>query len=77
MCISGSNERIKKFAKFLQSNLGLAQDEELYDRCLTDRYVMYKVGPVLALSVSSSYFCCMHAQVNVPTFKSYASLLFF
>ena len=52
MCISGSNERVKKFVKFLQSNLGLAKGEELCDRCSTDRYVMYKVGPVLALSVS-------------------------
>jgi len=50
VCISGSNERVKKFVKFLQSNLGLAKGEELCDRCSTDRYVMYKVGPVLALS---------------------------
>ena len=52
MCISGSDSRVLKFAHFLQRSLGLTEGEELHNRCLTDRYVMYKVGPVLTLSVS-------------------------
>eukprot|EP00112_Aurelia_sp_Birch-Aquarium-sp1_P025406 Seg842.2 transcript_id=Seg842.2/GoldUCD/mRNA.D3Y31 product="Uridine phosphorylase 1" protein_id=Seg842.2/GoldUCD/D3Y31 len=50
VCISGSNNRILKFAKFLQNYLQVDEGEELQDRCLTDRYVMYKVGPVLTVS---------------------------
>ncbi|XP_065053328.1 uridine phosphorylase 2-like isoform X2 [Rhopilema esculentum] len=50
ICISGSDNRVLRFAKYLQSTLNINKDVELQNRCLTDRYVMYKVGPVLVLS---------------------------
>lgn len=52
VCLSGSANRAKKIAKFLNKELdcGIEEDELLKDLCLTDRYVMYKIGPVLAAS---------------------------
>eukprot|EP00794_Sanderia_malayensis_P003790 gene3790-4313_t len=50
VCISGSSSRVLKFAKFIQTILNINEQDELKDRCLTDRYAMYKIGPVLAVS---------------------------
>ena len=52
--MSGSSNRVKKFALYLNEGLGLNQEEDevLRDICLTDRYVMYKVGPVIIANVS-------------------------
>lgn len=47
VCLSGSVSRVEKFAKFLNTELKLVKDEDLVNLCTTDRYVMYKVGPVL------------------------------
>jgi len=47
VCLSGSVNRVKTFAKFVNSELKLMKEDELVDLCSTDRYVMYKVGPIL------------------------------
>lgn len=47
---------MKAFAQFMHKELGLKGDEkDMKDICAgTDRYSMYKVGPVLSISVSMS-----------------------
>lgn len=47
---------MKAFAQFMHKELGLEGDEkDMDDICAgTDRYCMYKVGPVLSISVSTS-----------------------
>lgn len=56
MCMGGSTNRIKEFAKFIQSELKdyLKADQEPCNLSKSDRYVLYKVGPVLAVNVSHS-----------------------
>ncbi|XP_015267017.1 PREDICTED: uridine phosphorylase 2 [Gekko japonicus] len=52
VCVGGSPNRMKTFAQFMHKELGLEGDEkDLKDICAgTDRYCMYKVGPVLSIS---------------------------
>lgn len=47
---------MKAFAQFMHQELSLpGSPEQLKDICEgTDRYCMYKVGPVLSISVSST-----------------------
>ena len=54
--MGGSTSRIKEFAKFIQSELKdyLKADQEPCNLSKSDRYVLYKVGPVLAVNVSHS-----------------------
>lgn len=52
--MGGSTDRIKFFAKFIQTELmdHLKVDKEPCNMSKSDRYVLYKVGPVLAVNVS-------------------------
>nr|XP_056717510.1 uridine phosphorylase 2 [Euleptes europaea] len=52
VCVGGSPNRMKAFAQFMHKELGLEGDEkDVKDICAgTDRYCMYKVGPVLSIS---------------------------
>ncbi|NXS52736.1 UPP2 phosphorylase, partial [Brachypteracias leptosomus] len=52
VCVGGSPKRMRAFAQFMQKELGLAGDgEEPVDICAgSDRYAMYRVGPVLSIS---------------------------
>ncbi|NXX43144.1 UPP2 phosphorylase, partial [Tricholaema leucomelas] len=52
VCVGGSPDRMRAFAQLMQKELGLAGDgEELADICAgTDRYAMYRAGPVLSIS---------------------------
>ncbi|XP_032066994.1 uridine phosphorylase 2 isoform X1 [Thamnophis elegans] len=52
VCVGGSPNRMKAFAQFMQKELGRkGEDDDLKDICAeTDRYSMYKVGPVLSIS---------------------------
>lgn len=52
--MGGSTSRINLFAKFIQSELKdyLKGDNEPCNLSKSDRYVLYKVGPVLAVNVS-------------------------
>ena len=53
--MGGSTGRIKLFAKFIQNELKdhLKVDKEPCNMSKSDRYVLYKVGPVLAVNVSN------------------------
>ncbi|XP_056279936.1 uridine phosphorylase 2 [Pseudoliparis swirei] len=52
VCVGGSANRMKAFAQFIHQELELpGNPEEVVDICeATDRYCMYKVGPVLSMS---------------------------
>ncbi|NXR15667.1 UPP2 phosphorylase, partial [Semnornis frantzii] len=52
VCVGGSPDRMRAFAQLMQKELGLAGDgQELVDICAgTDRYAMYRTGPVLSIS---------------------------
>ncbi|KAG7466917.1 hypothetical protein MATL_G00147440 [Megalops atlanticus] len=52
VCVGGSANRMKSFAQFIHKELGLPGDSgDIRDICAeTDRYSMYKVGPVLSIS---------------------------
>nr|XP_019582750.1 PREDICTED: uridine phosphorylase 2 isoform X2 [Rhinolophus sinicus] len=52
VCVGGSPNRMKAFALFMQKELRLEESrEDIKDICAgTDRYCMYKIGPVLSIS---------------------------
>ncbi|KAF6087110.1 uridine phosphorylase 1 [Phyllostomus discolor] len=52
VCVGGSASRMKAFIQYVGSELGLSRPGEDYPNICsgTDRYVMYKAGPVLAVS---------------------------
>lgn len=52
VCMGGSTNRLKCFATFIQNELKdhLKIDEEPCNLSNSDRYVLYKVGPVLAVN---------------------------
>uniref|UniRef100_A0A8C5Q0X3 Uridine phosphorylase n=1 Tax=Leptobrachium leishanense TaxID=445787 RepID=A0A8C5Q0X3_9ANUR len=52
VCVGGSPNRMRSFALFIHKELGLDGDaNNITDICAgTDRYSMYKVGPVLSIS---------------------------
>ncbi|KAM4626438.1 uridine phosphorylase 2 [Discoglossus pictus] len=52
VCVGGSANRMRAFALFIHKELGLDGDgSNIIDICAgTDRYSMYKVGPVLSIS---------------------------
>ncbi|XP_016008315.1 uridine phosphorylase 2 isoform X2 [Rousettus aegyptiacus] len=52
VCVGGSPNRMKAFALFMHKELGLEESgEHIKDICAgTDRYCMYKIGPVLSIS---------------------------
>ncbi|XP_058907546.1 uridine phosphorylase 2 [Kogia breviceps] len=52
VCVGGSPNRMKAFALFMHKELRLEDSEEdVKDICAgTDRYCMYKIGPVLSIS---------------------------
>ncbi|KAF2978257.1 hypothetical protein EK904_000591 [Melospiza melodia maxima] len=52
VCVGGSPNRMRAFAQFMQRELGLAAaGEDVADICAgSDRYAMYRAGPVLSIS---------------------------
>ncbi|XP_054427258.1 uridine phosphorylase 1 [Pteronotus mesoamericanus] len=52
VCVGGSPSRMKAFITYVASELGLGRPGEDYPNICsgTDRYVMFKVGPVLSVS---------------------------
>ena len=62
--MGGSRHRIQNVAKFIQHELRdhlKEAEKEPYNLSKSDRYEMYKVGPVLAVNVSKSCqrsLCC-------------------
>lgn len=67
---------MKAFAQFMHQELNLpGNPEELKDICEgTDRYCMYKVGPVLSISVSVAQAALTVKCDVFFFFKSHASL---
>lgn len=59
MCVGGSGNRMRSFAQFIHQQLKLPGNaDDIRDICEgTDRYSMYKVGPVLSISVSLFSTC--------------------
>lgn len=55
VCVGGSPSRMSAFIKYVASELGLGRPGEDYPNiCVgTDRYAMFKAGPVLSVSVST------------------------
>lgn len=62
---------MKAFAQFIHQELKLpGNPEEIRDICEgTDRYCMYKVGPVLSISVSKAYSVSIEANMHTPFYK--------
>ncbi|KAM4601396.1 uridine phosphorylase 1-like isoform 1-T1 [Polymixia lowei] len=52
VCVGGSSRRMKTFIEYIAGVLGLEDPNSEYPNICagTDRYVMYKVGPVLAVN---------------------------
>lgn len=58
VCMGGSPQRMERFAGHLLAEMGfrLPAGQGITNiACDTDRFAMYKVGPVLAVSVSSRF----------------------
>ena len=60
--MGGSTDRMKNFAEFIQTELkDYLGDKDQKEPCInlskSDRYVLYKVGPVLSANVSD--FCLL------------------
>lgn len=68
VCVGGSPNRMRAFAQFMHKELGLAGDgEDLADICAgTDRYAMYRAGPVLSISVSTAPRCTAPHAFSIP-----------
>ncbi|XP_048579220.1 uridine phosphorylase 2 isoform X2 [Nematostella vectensis] len=54
VCMGGSTNRMRQFAKYLKQQLKpyleISDDEDPKNLSTSDRYVLYKVGPVLAIN---------------------------
>lgn len=74
VCVGGSANRMKAFAQFMHQELKLSGNpEEIQDICAgTDRYCMYKVGPVLSISVSVALAIF---RGHYPRFMIYSRIL--
>jgi len=59
VCCGGSTRRMEKLARFFvnQLNVVLPYGTDLVNLCSSDRYVMYKVGPIL----------CVNHGIGVPS----------
>ena len=55
VCVGGSPWRMRSFIEYIAGELGLEDPKSEYPNICagTDRYAMYKVGPVLSVSVST------------------------
>ena len=53
MCVGGSPWRMKSFTEYIAAELVMKDPRSEYPNICagTDRYAMYKVGPVLSVSV--------------------------
>lgn len=60
VCIGGSPWRMKAFIEYIATELNMEDPNSEYPNICagSDRYVMYKVGPVLSVSVCSPVLYC-------------------
>lgn len=58
VCVGGSPWRMKAFIEYIAAELNMENPKSEYPNiCVgTDRYAMYKIGPVLSVSVCWNYF---------------------
>lgn len=58
VCVGGSPWRMKSFIEYIATELNMEDPKSEYPNiCVgTDRYAMYKIGPVLSVSVCRDYF---------------------
>lgn len=59
VCVGGSPWRMKSFTEYIAAELGMEDPASEYPNICagTDRYAMYKVGPVLFVSVCKKNLC--------------------
>uniref|UniRef100_A0A2K5IM44 Nucleoside phosphorylase domain-containing protein n=1 Tax=Colobus angolensis palliatus TaxID=336983 RepID=A0A2K5IM44_COLAP len=71
VCVGGSPNRMKAFALFMHKELGLEEaEEDIKDICAgTDRYCMYKTGPVTAWAPPPFLLCFMNSSNYHPRFE--------
>lgn len=60
MCVGGSPWRMKSFIEYIAAELKMEDPKSEYPNICagTDRYAMYKIGPVLSVSVCKNKFQC-------------------
>lgn len=58
VCVGGSPQRMKSFIEYIAAELKMEDPNSEYPNICagTDRYDMYKVGPVLSVSVRRTLF---------------------
>lgn len=58
VCVGGSPWRMKSFIEYIATELNMEDPKSEYPNiCVgTDRYAMYKIGPVLSVSVCTDIF---------------------
>lgn len=58
MCVGGTPERMCEFAHYINEILELncSSEDAIRNVSKSSRYAMFKVGPVLCVSVSNNYF---------------------
>lgn len=80
MCVGGSPWRMKAFIEYIAAELNMEDPHSEYPNICagTDRYAMYKVGPVLSVSVCSPVLSCTVICVpTAPDFTCKECVLFF
>lgn len=67
VCVGGSSSRMRTFIKYVAAELGLDHPGKEYPNICagTDRYAMYKAGPVLSVSVST----CLSLGFGLPALQ--------
>ena len=58
MCVGGSPWRMKSFIEYIAAELSMEDPKSEYPNICagTDRYAMYKIGPVLSVSVCTKFY---------------------
>lgn len=58
VCVGGSPWRMKAFTEYIAAELRMEDPKSEYPNICagTDRYAMYKIGPVLSVSVCKTYY---------------------
>uniref|UniRef100_A0AAZ1XS05 Uridine phosphorylase 1 n=1 Tax=Oreochromis aureus TaxID=47969 RepID=A0AAZ1XS05_OREAU len=71
VCVGGSPWRMKAFTEYIAAELGMEDPESEYPNICagTDRYAMYKVGPVLSVSDLSLALLLSPSSLWIPPFS--------
>ncbi|KAI1237417.1 hypothetical protein IHE44_0014685 [Lamprotornis superbus] len=80
VCVGGSPNRMRAFAQLMQRQLGLAgAGEDVADMCAgSDRYAMYRAGPVLSISTKKTPRCLFPLKkmaVGISSRKGHSTTL--